>query len=262
MSDISVTVAGGSSKRLKTAGKYCDRDIVVTAEGGGGGDIDAFLNGTISGEITYTGETLRDYAFHLCKNITKVSLPNVTEIPTEVCHYCSELTEFSAPKATKSKNNYHFRSCYKLTSVDLPLLENLGSSVFDGCKVLEKLTLPSVKTISSGAFSNCSGVVSIDLSQKLAFSSYFISSCPKLVAFVMRSTTPCTLSGTPFVYNNTPASGLTLYYYVPRSLLSDSDATKDYRRLTNWSTMASQFRALEDYTVDGTITGELDPSKI
>ena len=29
-----ITVEGGKSVRLKTAGKYCDRDIVVTAEGG------------------------------------------------------------------------------------------------------------------------------------------------------------------------------------------------------------------------------------
>lgn len=35
MSDINITVEGNSSKRLKTAGKYCDKDIVVTAEGGG-----------------------------------------------------------------------------------------------------------------------------------------------------------------------------------------------------------------------------------
>ena len=30
-----ITVAGGTSVRLPTAGKYCDRDIVVTATGGG-----------------------------------------------------------------------------------------------------------------------------------------------------------------------------------------------------------------------------------
>lgn len=35
-----------------------------------------------------------------------------------------------------------------------------------------------------------------------------------------------------------------------------------YKADTNWSTYAAQFRALEDYTVDGTITGELDESKI
>lgn len=32
-----ITVEGGKSVRLPTAGKYCDRDIVVTATGGGGG---------------------------------------------------------------------------------------------------------------------------------------------------------------------------------------------------------------------------------
>lgn len=32
-----ITVEGGSTVRLTTAGKYCDRDIVVTASGGGGG---------------------------------------------------------------------------------------------------------------------------------------------------------------------------------------------------------------------------------
>jgi len=33
MSEINITVEGGTSKRLLTAGKYCDRDIVITATG-------------------------------------------------------------------------------------------------------------------------------------------------------------------------------------------------------------------------------------
>lgn len=37
MSEHSITVNSGSSVRLKTAGKYCDRDIIVTATGSGGG---------------------------------------------------------------------------------------------------------------------------------------------------------------------------------------------------------------------------------
>lgn len=36
-----IEVEGGSSVRLPTKGKYCDRDIVVTAKGGGGGDLPA-----------------------------------------------------------------------------------------------------------------------------------------------------------------------------------------------------------------------------
>lgn len=34
MSKHKITVQGGSSVRLPTAGKYCDKDIVVTATGG------------------------------------------------------------------------------------------------------------------------------------------------------------------------------------------------------------------------------------
>ncbi len=36
MDDIAITVDGGTTKKLLTAGKYCDRNIVVTATGGGG----------------------------------------------------------------------------------------------------------------------------------------------------------------------------------------------------------------------------------
>lgn len=34
MSEFNITVDGGTSKRLLTAGKYCDRDIIISSEGG------------------------------------------------------------------------------------------------------------------------------------------------------------------------------------------------------------------------------------
>ena len=46
------------------------------------------------------------------------------------------------------------------------------------------------------------------------------------------------------------------YIYVPRALVDS------YKTATNWTTFADQFRALEDYTVDGTTTGEMDWDKI
>ena len=51
-------------------------------------------------------------------------------------------------------------------------------------------------------------------------------------------------------------SGGISYIYVPSALI------EEYKVATNWTVYADQFRALEDYTVDGTITGELDESKI
>ena len=46
MSELNITIPGGTTQRLKTAGKYCDRDILVTAEGGGGGSVEAWT-GTV-----------------------------------------------------------------------------------------------------------------------------------------------------------------------------------------------------------------------
>ena len=51
------------------------------------------------------------------------------------------------------------------------------------------------------------------------------------------------------------ASG-TGYIYVPASL------SASYKTAGNWTAFSNQFRALEDYTVDGTVTGDLDESKI
>ena len=48
-----ITVEGGTSVRLPTAGKYCDRDIVVTATGGGSVNEPA----TISGINLHNAET-------------------------------------------------------------------------------------------------------------------------------------------------------------------------------------------------------------
>lgn len=55
-------------------------------------------------------------------------------------------------------------------------------------------------------------------------------------------------------------SGACLNVYVPENLI------ETYKAATNWSTCYTQgradFKALEDYTVDGTITGEFDYEKI
>lgn len=61
MSEFNITVDGGSSVRLPTAGKYCDRDIVITAKGGSdGGDSDLPSGYTKVDFIEFSGEQLVD----------------------------------------------------------------------------------------------------------------------------------------------------------------------------------------------------------
>ena len=62
MSTFNIEVAGGSSVRLPTAGKYCDRDIAITAKGGGGAGGDSGLPAgyTRVDFIQFTGKELVD----------------------------------------------------------------------------------------------------------------------------------------------------------------------------------------------------------
>lgn len=117
-------------------------------------------------------------------------------------------------------------------------------------------------------FSRCHELKKIDISHYHQTSSYtFFTECHSLKALIIRS------FGDKYAIGSNPANGCyhilgTVnatynpeglkdgYIYVPRNMV---DTLKS---ATNWSTYADQIRALEDYTVDGTTTGELDESKI
>ena len=116
-------------------------------------------------------------------------------------------------------------------------------------------------SIGAYAFRDCSKLTTADFAAATSIGAYTFQICSKLKAIILRSETMATLSNT-YALDSTPIASGTGYIYVPRALLSDTDETKDYRRATNWSDYAAQFRALEDYTLDGTTTGALDPNKI
>jgi hypothetical protein len=101
---------------------------------------------------------------------------------------------------------------------------------------------------SNYGFVSCTHLQYADLGTISACSMSFNGST-NLSALVLRYTSVCTLSSTNNLGNTLIASG-TGYIYVPRDLVAT------YQAATNWSTYSAQFRALEDYTDDGTITGE------
>lgn len=57
MSDFNISVEGGSSVRLPTAGKYVDRDIIITSTGGSGGGSDEVNLGTCTVVIDVPSKT-------------------------------------------------------------------------------------------------------------------------------------------------------------------------------------------------------------
>ena len=74
MADIEITVDGGSSARLLTAGKYCDRNILVTATGGGGGTV-VPANPKDVNFYDYEGTLLYSYTISEANLLTELPQP-------------------------------------------------------------------------------------------------------------------------------------------------------------------------------------------
>jgi hypothetical protein len=112
--------------------------------------------------------------------------------------------------------------------------------------VPKRLILPKVTTIDDMSYGG--PVIILDLTAITSISNVFTNRA--LTALILRCPSIPTLDGL-LAWN-----GFSAYIYVPSTLLPQ------YLEATNWSAYADRFRALEDYTIDGTITGELDEAKI
>ena len=130
----------------------------------------------------------------------------------------------------------------------------IGTQAFQGCANLTSVDFPAATLIDNQVFFNCTGLTSVDLPAAITVGNKVFEKCSNLTALILRNTELVTAYSS--VLDDTPVDSGTGYIYVPKALI------EDYKVATNWSTYASQFRAIEDYTVDGTITGALDESKI
>ena len=188
------------------------------------------IDRSISGE--YVNEDLTaigDYAFCECPALTKVDAPAVTSIGGRAFQNCATLTEVNLPKAASIGTNA-FYGCSALTEVDFPAVASVGDGVFYGNRALAKADFSVATSIGTTAFYDCRS----------------------LTALILRSETMCTLGDTN-AFNNcyhilgtsnstyNPSGLKDGYIYVPRALVDT------YKADSNWSTFASQIRAIEDY---------------
>lgn len=229
--------------------------------------------GLVAGDLHFTTDVIAAYSFYNDTGITSVDAPNVTTIGTYAFYNIANITSINAPNVT-SIGNYAF-TAPKVTSIDFPLCTSLGTNLFTNCPTItsinlpeltavgassfgyigvKKLILPKATSVGNSSLTNSKTLTYVDLPKCTSILNYGLRNNSKLATLILRSETMCTLSN--YALNSTMIFNKQGYVYVPASLIDS------YKAATNWSKIPDQFRALEDYTVDGTINGELDDTKI
>lgn len=252
----------------------------------------ALLSGDASGVVTVRGIEDLSCTQIVLRNATELHMPDLVYFTTEGSNRgglmdlgsASKLEVLDMPKCERLyMNNFnrntseptfrHLRALNTpklkrlqgylrgvlLTELNLPELEVLGKMMYS--TALTHVVLPKYNSaIESNAFINDSALTTVELgNSELAGNSVSLPSGSfrntGLTSLVLRYSSAVTLSSRDAFLSSPIASG-TGYIYVPRDLVAT------YQAATNWATYSAQFRALEDYTVDGSIDGDLDPTKI
>lgn len=223
---------------------------------------DAVIDGIIMRTITEFKDDavieIGKYAFNSCKNLADLLLPNVSLLRNYSFENCISLKNVDLPELlTVQWEGRAFKGCTSLETMRVPKATYLEVEFVSGCSALREIYCPMLTSVRNNMFYGCSSLEVLDLPSLTEFLGIQpIGKCTKLKALVLRYTAKvCVLGSSSTMDNSTIKSG-TGYVYVPSALVDS------YKSATNWSAYASQIRALEDYTVDGTITGELDETKI
>lgn len=162
----------------------------------------------------------------------------------------------------------------KLRSVEMPNATEIRPRAFEGCYGIISAKFPKVDTVWNNVFTNC-GIRDLDIrnattlykqafyksgARKLEFNGpvylweeVFLDS--SLKALVLRSPQGYGISRYgERALDNTPIAQGSGFIYVPERLI------EKYRTAEGWQQF--NFKVLEEYTVDGTDTGEVDWEKI
>lgn len=278
-----ITIEGGSSVRLPTKGKYCDRDIVVTADGGSDDVARSIVNKTITAYYDNEITTVGAYAFNGCSALTDVNLPNAKTVGNNAFQNCTSLTKLGLPKATVL-NGYLVSGCSSLTELIMPNAESGRGYAIAGSKV-EHLNLPKFTTPGSSVFRDAKSLRTVYMPKlrKLesllffgdtAFETGTFPKVESVATLAMGSCSALTYVDLP-ICKRIDAKGFDKCSSLETLILRKSDAictlanvsaftstpiesgtgyvyvpsalVDSYKTATNWSTYANQFRAIEDY---------------
>ena len=155
-----------------------------------------------------------------------------------------------------SIGSYAFENCQQLVRASFPKATSVPSYAFRNCASLQNIYFSVATVLANYSFASCGNLAIADFPRVTTINPYAFNGCRSLTALALRRSAAIVSLSNVNALAGTPIEGGEGYIYVPSALLSS------YQIDSRWKTFANQFRALEGYTVDGTITGELDKTKI
>ena len=130
----------------------------------------------------------------------------VETIPDYLC-YSKSIETLSLPKNVKKIGQYAFGSCKKLHSVDLGMVEEIGSGAFNYCDSLKSIKIPrTTQTIENSAFFMCVFLEQLHIGSGLTtIGNFAFSGCSRLSSITCFTSTP-------------PTCGLKVFESVDKSI--------------------------------------------
>lgn len=173
--------------------------------------------------------------------ITSYSSDNVLAVPNRPFYNNANLVSVALPNC-KTIGGYVFYGCSSLESLSLDSLETTtGSNVLQNATSLEELSLPSIKTLYRSTF-YYSGLIKCDLGSEIeSIPSSCFTGSTYFKTLILRSSYVVSLSSASAINSGTMFFSDDAGIYVPRDLV------ESYKVATNWTTLASKIKAIEDY---------------
>jgi len=204
---------------------------------------DAIIQGTATSIDNDRVTIIQSRLFHYSP-ITSANLPYVTEIKAEAFFH-SQIENFSAPNC-KTFGNDVFGYCNKLpASMVFDSAETLGYQIFGALGTWSSVrtaVFKKLQVIGHQSFSNASKIEKLDFWIAASISTYAFRNTDNLTAIIIRTNAVCALPDINTVFAGTAAVAAgTGYIYVPSAVVND------YKAATNWSAIANQIWAIEDY---------------
>ena len=209
-------------------------------------------NKTITEYVDVGTLKINEYFFAGCSSLTKLHVPNATELGSVALKDCVLLEDLDISNVERI-GNYAFDGTKLITELNLPNCKTLGTNPFGNqvnnqsySSYIKKLVLPNLKTITGYTFGAASSgqrplrlkYIDCGTLANIPTKSFYGSYADSII--LRKSDGICTLANVDAFTASYIANG-TGYIYVPKVLL------EEYKVATNWVTYADQIRAIEDW---------------